>query len=182
MCYKKVDSTEKVSKSSVFRRNYKEKSFMQIINTSEGVGGILNSFKNLVDGVEKITFVGTPGFCTPFAELMGFVVRDRKLVFIPNLDFEKARSISMVPEGMQLGEPVDAHSDAVVLLGGLAMPKIGVAPEKAKDITQKVLEGSDKRKIIGVCFQSMFMKQKWDEVINFDYIINADLAIEVLES
>jgi hypothetical protein len=153
-----------------------------IINTSQGVGGILNSFKSLVDGVEKITFVGTPGFCTPFAELLGFVARDRKLAFIPNMDFEKARSISMTPAGMQLGETVDAHADAVVLLGGLAMPKIGTGPEKAKEIAEKILEGSAKRKIIGVCFQSMFMQQKWDEVISFDYIINADLAVEVLQS
>jgi hypothetical protein len=155
---------------------------MPIINTSQGVGGILNSFKSLMDGVEKITFVGTPGFCTPFAELLSFVVRDRKLAFIPNVDFEKARSISMTPEGMQLGETVDAHADAVVLLGGLAMPKIGTGPEKAKEIAGKALEGSAKRKIIGVCFQSMFMQQKWDEVIDFDYIINADLAVDVIES
>lgn len=155
---------------------------MPIINTAQGVGGILNSFKGLMNGVEKITFVGTPGFCTPFAELLGFVVRDKKLAFIPNLDFEKARSIVMTPEGMQLGEPVDAHADAVVLLGGLAMPKIGTGPEKAKEISKKVLEGSTKGKIIGVCFQSMFMLQKWDEVISFDYIINADLAVEVLQT
>lgn len=155
---------------------------MQIINTSQGVGGILNNFRSLVEGAEKITFVGTPGFCTPFAELMGFVVRNRKLVFIPNLDFEKARSIFMTPEGMQLGETVDAHADVVVLLGGLAMPKIGTGSEKAGEIARKVLEGSEKRKIIGVCFQSMFMQQKWDQVINFDYIINADLNIEVLET
>ena len=155
---------------------------MPIINTSQGVGGILNSFKSLMDGEEKITFVGTPGFCTPFAELLGFVVRDRKLAFIPNMDFEKARLISMTPEGMQLGDNIDAHADAVVLLGGLAMPKIGTGSEKAKEIAEKVLEGSAKRKIIGVCFQSMFMQQKWDEVISFDYIINADLGVEVLQS
>ena len=155
---------------------------MKIINTSQGVGGILNSFRGLVEGAEKITFVGTPGFCTPFAELLGFVVRNRKLAFIPNLNFEKARSMSMAPEGMQLGEPVDGHADVVVLLGGLAMPKIGTDLVQTGEIAIKVLEGSEKRKIIGVCFQSMFMQQKWDQVINFDYIINADLDIEVLET
>lgn len=154
---------------------------MAIINTSQGVGGILNSFKGLVEGAEKITFIGTPGFCTPFAELLGFVARDRKLAFIPNLDFEKARSIAMTPEGMQLGELTDAHADVVVLLGGLSMPKSGILPEKAKEIASKVLENSGKRKIIGLCFQSMFMQQKWDEIINFDYIINADLAVEILD-
>ncbi len=153
---------------------------MSIINTSQGVGGILNNFRDLAEGAEKITFVGTPGFCTPFAELLSFVVRDRKLAFIPGLDFEKARLIHMTPEGMQLGELTDAHADVIVLLGGLAMPKTGINPEKAREIARKVL-GNSGKKIIGLCFQSMFMQQKWDKIINFDYIINADLAVEVLE-
>lgn len=153
---------------------------MKVINTSQGVGGILNSFKGLIEGSEKITFVGTPGFCTPFAELLGFVARDKKLAFIPNLDFDKARSIILTPEGMQLGELTDAHADVVVLLGGLSMPKSGISCEKANEVTCKILENSEKRKIVGLCFQSMITQQKWDELINFDYIINADLAVEVL--
>lgn len=154
---------------------------MEVINTSQGVGGILNSFKGLVEDAEKITFVGTPGFCTPFAELIGFAVRDKELAFISSQDFEKARSIFMDNEGMQLGEPTDTHADVIVLLGGLAMPKIGVSPEKAKEVSRKVLEGSSKGKIIGVCFQSAFMNQKWDEIIDFDYIISSDIAVKVLE-
>lgn len=154
---------------------------MPIINTSQGVGGILNSFRGLVEGAEKITFVGTPGFCTPFAELLGFVVRDRELAFISSEDFGKARSIFMDHEGMQLGELTDKHADVVVLLGGLSMPKVGISPEKAKEVANEIIEGSEKGKIIGVCFQSMFVKQKWDDIINFDYIINSDLAVEVLE-
>jgi hypothetical protein len=153
---------------------------MQVTNTSQGVGGILNSFKGLIEGAEKITFVGTPGFCTPFAELLGFVARDKKLAFIPNLDFDKARSMLMTPEGIQLGELIDAHADVVVLLGGLSMPKSGISPEKANEMARKILEKSGKRKVIGLCFQSMFMQQKWDEIIKFDYIISADLAVEVL--
>ncbi|AKB51768.1 hypothetical protein MSBRW_2515 [Methanosarcina barkeri str. Wiesmoor] len=154
---------------------------MPIVNTSQGVGGILNSFRGLVEGAKKITFVGTPGFCTPFAELIGFVVRDRELAFISSDNFEKARSIYMDREGMQLGDLTDKHADVVVLLGGLSMPKIGISPEKAKEVASNVLEGSENGKIIGVCFQSAFMQQKWDEIINFEYIINADLAVEVLQ-
>ena len=154
---------------------------MPIINTSQGVGGILNSFRSLVEGAGRLTFVGTPGFCTPFAELVGYVVRDRELAFISSQDFEKARSIFMDYEAMQLGKLTDPHADVVVLLGGLAMPKIGITPEKAKEAARKILEGSEKGKIVGVCFQSAFMQQKWDEIINFDYIINSDLAVEVLE-
>ena len=84
-------------------------------------------------------------------------------------------------EGMQLGELTDAHADIVVLLGGLSMSKIGISPENAKEVAAEILEGSEKGRIIGVCFQSAFTQQKWDEVINFDYIINSDLAVEVLE-
>jgi hypothetical protein len=153
---------------------------MQITNTSQGVGGILNSFKGLIKGAGKITFVGTPGFCTPFAELLSYVARDKKLAFVPNLDFDKARSIVMTPEGMQLGELTDAHADVVVLLGGLSMPKSGITCENAKEIADRILENSEKRKIIGLCFQSMLMQQKWDEKIDFDYIINADLVVDVL--
>jgi hypothetical protein len=84
-------------------------------------------------------------------------------------------------EGMQLGELTDAHAEVVVLLGGLSMPKVGISSEKAKEVASKILEGSAKGKIIGVCFQSAFMKQKWDEIINFDYIINSDISVEVME-
>lgn len=154
---------------------------MQVSNTSKGVGGILNSFKGLIEGAEKITFVGTPGFCTPFAELLGFVARDRELAFVPNLDFEKARSIVMTPEGMQLGELTDAHADVVVLLGGLSMPKSGICSENAKELASKVLEHSGKAKVIGLCFQSMLTQQKWDETINFDFILDADISVQVLK-
>ena len=113
---------------------------MPIINTSQGVGGILNSFRGLVEGAEKITFVGTPGFCTPFAELLGFVVRDGKTCFCSHSGaLRKLEHSSWTPEGMQLGELADAHADTVVLLGGLAMPKMGTSPDKAKEIARKVL-------------------------------------------
>jgi hypothetical protein len=38
---------------------------MSILNVGQGVGGILINFRSLVEGAEKITFVETPGFCTP---------------------------------------------------------------------------------------------------------------------
>ncbi len=155
---------------------------MNVINTGQGVGGILNSFRGLVEDAEKITFVGTPGFCTPFAELIGFVVRNKQLAFIPNLEFESAKTLSMTKQGMQLGDFTDPSADTVVLLGGLAMPKIGFKAEEANGLVGKILEGKENGKTIGVCFQSMFMQQKWEEVIAFDYIINADLDIKVMRT
>ena len=60
------------------------------------------------------------------------------------------------------------------------MPKSGIACENSKEIGDRILENSKKRKIIGLCFQSMLTQQKWDEKIDFDYIINADLVVDVL--
>jgi len=67
---------------------------------------------------------------------------------------------------MRLGELTDAHADLIVLLGGLAMPKTGMHPEKANEIARKVLKNLRKKRNIGLCFQSMFMQQKWDKIIN----------------
>ena len=60
----------------------------------------------------------------------------------------------MTLEGMQLDVLTDAHTDVIILLGGLAMPKTEINPEKANEIARKVLENSEKGRIIGLCFQS----------------------------
>ena len=154
---------------------------MNIISTSKGIGGQLTEFRKLVKESQRITFIGTVGFCTPFAELMAFVLRgtDKEMVFLPNLQSEKARMIVSSSQGMQLGDITDPSADTIVLLGGLAMPKIGVEPEKMKELIDALLQEAEKKLVIGVCFQSMFMEQKWPELIDFDYIIDADLTNEV---
>ncbi|WMW23097.1 DUF2124 domain-containing protein [Methanolobus mangrovi] len=154
---------------------------MEIISTSKGIGGQLTEFRKLVNGSKRITFIGTVGFCTPFAELMAFVLREtgKESIFLPNLQSGEARIIVSSPQGMQLGDIADPSADTVVLLGGLAMPKIGVEPEKMKVLVDDLLRDTEKKLVIGVCFQSMLIDQKWPEVIDFDYIIDADLTNEV---
>lgn len=154
---------------------------MDIMSTSKGIGGQLTEFRKLVKESQRITFIGTVGFCTPFAELMAFVLRgtDKQMVFLPNLQSDEARIIVSSSQGMQLGDIADPSADTVVLLGGLAMPKIGVEPEKMKELVDGLLQEAEKKLVIGVCFQSMFMDQKWPELIDFDYIIDADLTNEV---
>ncbi|MDG6243235.1 MAG: DUF2124 domain-containing protein [Methanolobus sp.] len=156
---------------------------MKVLNSSQGIGGQLTDFRKLVESSERITFIGTAGFCTPFAELMAYVLRnsDKQMTFIPGLSFDDARSIVSTSHGMQLGDPVDPHADTIVLLGGLAMPKTGVELTQIKDLIDQVLENSEKKLIIGVCFQSVFEKMKWLESIDFDYIIDADLNNNLLE-
>ncbi|MBN1134129.1 MAG: DUF2124 domain-containing protein [Methanosarcinaceae archaeon] len=156
---------------------------MKILNSSKGVGGILAGFRGLVDDSKKITFIGTPGFCTPFAELMGFVLRGsgKELTFISNLNFNDAKTIISTGDGMQLGKVTDPHADTVVLLGGVAMPKMGIDPEAMNEMILQVFEGSERKLVIGVCFQSVFQEQKWTDKIDFDYIIDSDLSVDLIE-
>jgi len=156
---------------------------MKILNNSKGVGGILAGFRGLVDDSKKITFIGTPGFCTPFAELMGFVLRGsgKELAFISNLNFNDAKTMISTSDGMQLGEVTDPHADTVVLLGGVAMPKMGIDPKVMNEMILQVLEGSKHKLVIGVCFQSVFQEQKWTDKIDFDYIVDSDLSVNLIE-
>lgn len=156
---------------------------MKTLNNSKGIGGLLTGFRQLVGESNKITFIGTPGFCSPFAQLMAYVLRgtDKKITFIPNLEFDSARSVVPTSHGMQLGETTDAHADTVVLLGGLAIPKIGIDPKTMSEMVARVLENAKQKLIIGICFQSIFEEQKWTEHINFDYIVDSDLSVDVIE-
>ena len=67
--------------------------FMEKLQDIKGLGGMLNGFRDLVKDDQKIMFVGSPGFCTPFALFLGYPVREKELAFVPGLDKEKARKI-----------------------------------------------------------------------------------------
>ncbi|AEH60731.1 conserved hypothetical protein [Methanosalsum zhilinae DSM 4017] len=155
---------------------------MELLLTSKGIGGQLKSFKDLVKDSEEITFVGTPGFCTPFAELLSFTLRDseKRLVFVPNMDKDSAKILAFTDDGMQLRDTADPLADTVVLLGGLAIPKNQIDPQNMNRFVQMISKGRNS-KIIGVCFQSIFQEQKWTDHIKFDYIIDADLSVEVIK-
>lgn len=150
---------------------------MKLVSTSKGIGGQLAAFRELVKGSESIVFMGSPGFCTPFAELLAYGLRGsgKNMIFIPNTDSKSARSIIAVSQGMQLGESVVPEADTVVLLGGLAMPKIGSTPVEIKAFLDDLPSISDKKLVIGVCFQSVFERERWTDIIDFDYIIDSDL-------
>lgn len=141
---------------------------MEKIQDVKGLSGMLNGFRDLVKDDQKITFVGSPGFCTPFALLMGYPVREKELVFVPGLAKEKARKIASTEYGLELGGPADADADVVVILGGMAMPKIGVKVEEMKDFLTKIKH----KKLIGVCFMSIFEKAGWCQALDYDYVMN----------
>lgn len=154
---------------------------MKEISTSSGLGGILNAFREITKESKRITFVGTPGFCTPFAELIAYPIRDagKEMAFVANLGFDDAKRIVFTSHGMQLAENVDAAADTVVILGGLAMPKISVDVNTLNSMIDRILgEGG---LIIGVCFMSIFEQTGWYDAIDFDYVIDTHTSVRVLE-
>ncbi|NOQ29195.1 MAG: DUF2124 domain-containing protein [Methanosarcinales archaeon] len=154
---------------------------MKEISTSSGLGGILNAFRDITKESKRITFVGTPGFCTPFAELIAYPIRDagKEMAFVANLDSNDAKRIVFTSHGMQLAENVDAAADTVVILGGLAMPKISVDVDALNSMIGRIL--GDGGLTIGVCFMSIFEQTGWYDVIDFDYVIDTHTSVKILE-
>jgi len=148
---------------------------MEKLQDVKGLGGMLNGFRDLVKDDQKIMFVGSPGFCTPFALFLGYPVREKELAFTPGLNKEKARKIITTEYGLELGEKSSFEADVVVILGGMAMSKIGVKPEEMKDFLAKMKY----KKLIGVCFMSIFEKSVWCQALQFDYLINMNIEGEV---
>ena len=65
-------------------------------------------------------------------------------------------------------------SDAVVLLGGLSMPKYDVDTEDVKALVDGILK--ENGLLMGVCFMDMFAKAGWLEKIDFDCVIDGTLT------
>ena len=146
------------------------------VNEWKGINGQLVTFKSEIGDAEKITFVGSPGVCTPFAELLAYTVRDKETHFIPLLDVDDCHQFEAKPYAMVLNDEVSnpRDSDAVVLLGGLSMPKYDVDTEDVKALVDGILK--ENGLLIGVCFMDMFAKAGWLEKIDFDCVIDGTLT------
>lgn len=146
---------------------------MDDIKEFKGLNGNLMAFKEEVLDAGKITFVGAPGVCTPFAELFAYAVRDKESVFITLTDLKSARKLELTPQGMQLTGPADPEADVVALLGGLSMPKANVNLKDVKKLIKDILR--ENGKLIGLCYMDMFKNADWEENLDFDCIINGTL-------
>lgn len=93
---------------------------------------------------------------------------------------DTAKSIISTPEGMQLGEPADPAADMVVLLGGLAIPKMNTDVNEIKKVIDEITN-PDNRMIIGVFFMSIFQEMKWTDVIDFDYLLDSHMQNTTLK-
>lgn len=148
---------------------------MEKIQDVKGLGGMLNGFRDLVADDKKIVFVGSPGFCTPFALFLGYPVKEKELAFLPGLAQDRARSIIATEYGMELAGPASADGDVVVILGGMAMPKIGVTTTEMKGLLDKIKY----KRLIGVCFMSIFEKSGWCQALPFDRVMNVIVQGEI---
>ena len=149
---------------------------MEDVYEWKGLNGQLVTFKKEVGDAEKITFIGSPGVCTPFAEFLAYSVRDKESHFIPLLDINECHEFESKSYAMVLGDEVsDPHgSDVVVLLGGLSMPKFDVYREKLMDLVEDILKEGGQ--LMGVCFMDMFTKTGWLDEIDFDCVIDGTLV------
>jgi hypothetical protein len=143
----------------------------------KGLNGNLMAFKKEVGDADKVTFVGIPGVCSPFAELFAYVIRDKESVFVAKTDLETARKIERTQLGMQFTEEADPRSSVVALLGGLSMPQYNIDLDELHKMLREILKPNGK--IIGLCYMDMFKKAGWHEQIEFDSIINGILNGEI---
>jgi len=89
--------------------------------------------------------------------------------FMPGLNKrKKARKIVTTEYGLELGEKSSFEADVVVILGSMAMPKIGVKPEEMKNF----LANMKYKKLIGVCFMSNIREVRVVPGLQFDYLMN----------
>lgn len=141
----------------------------------QGLNGLLSIFKIEVADVSKITFIGSPGLCTPFSEFLSYGVNDKETHFIPLLNLEDCHEFELKSYGMSLKDEVsDPHeSDVVVLMGGLAIPDYNVDVDELNELINEILK--EDGRIIGVCFMNMFSDFGWLEKIEFDSIIDGTL-------
>ncbi len=127
-----------------------------------------------------MVFTGSVAVCTPFIELLAYKVRDKgfDLLYVPTANATETRKITEIAKiGYSVvdekGDP--QNPDVVVVLGGLAMPKFGCAPEVVNQMIESLSSGEEKPKIIGVCFMNIFERADWDKKVPFDIVIDVTL-------
>ena len=129
----------------------------------KGVPGILRPFRDFVEGLglgegDQVVYVGVPGTCTPFVELLAFATRSLPVtqIFVPGVDEGAARRLEPVPNvGVQAAGPAGPlRPRVIVVMGGLSMEN---SPVGADEVIA-LLDRHPTAAVVGVCFQQMFEK------------------------
>jgi hypothetical protein len=160
---------------------------MEQQKTLTGVPGILRPFREFVEGLglgegDQVVYIGVPGTCTPFVELLAFATRSLPAtqIFVPRTDESAARRLEQVSDvGIQTAGPAGVlHPRLIVVMGGLAMENSNVRVEEVLGFLDRYPTAA----IAGVCFQQMFDKGGWCDRIPFDLMIDATIDPVVIWS
>ena len=151
-----------------------------------GIPGFTGAFRDTMADIKdgaKVVFTGSVAVCTPFIELLAYTVRNRgfEMLYVPRAVAEEARRIKEIENiGYSVvdekGDP--NNPSAVVVLGGLAMPKFGCPPEDVIRMIEE-LSGDERPRVIGVGFMNIFERQGWDKKIKFDRLIDTTMEVMI---
>ncbi len=150
----------------------------KIDSITKGLTGFLRSFKKIVEDmdnekeIKKIVFTGNPYTCTPIIELLSYAIREmnKELIFVPTIDINDSYRVNLSNihfDFIKGGDPF--NPDLVVILGGLAM-RGGPEVNNVNIFLDKI--GNKQKKIVGVCFMSVFERAGWCGIVPFDYLID----------
>ena len=145
-------------------------------------GAFRDSLKEINTG-SKVVFTGSVAVCTPFIELLSYAIRDKdfQMIYIPKADIKEAKGIKEQPNigFCVVNDQADPQRpDVLIVMGGLAMPKFGCAPEDVLKMLEEI-SGDKKPKIIGVCFMNIFERAGWTKKIPFDVLIDTHMETVV---
>lgn len=147
-----------------------------------GIVGFTGAFRESLKEIEngsKVIFAGSIAVCTPFIELLAYAVRDRdfEMIYVPVAKLMDAKKVEEQPNiGFSVVDKAanPADPDVIVIMGGLAMPKFGCAPE---DVLNMIEESSGEKtpKILGVCFMGIFDRAGWTDKIPFQVVTDTKM-------
>lgn len=152
---------------------------MEDRNRKAGIPGLTGLFRESVTDVpdgSRVVFTGSVGGCSPIAELLALAVRKRdfELSFVPMAELSEARPMRWV-DGVGFtvrDERIELRqADVLVVLGGLAMPKLGRPVEEVGSLHRQL--GSPR--LIGVGFMGVLDRNGWTERLPFDTVIDGHL-------
>ncbi|MBA2850913.1 hypothetical protein HNP86_001044 [Methanococcus maripaludis] len=150
---------------------------MKKIAEDKGISSQLRHFKAAVSeyGSKSILYSGSKGVCLPFALLNAYAVRTiEEQYFSPDAKLDEISKLNLGSLGYNysnLDNKTEINPEMLVLMGGLAMPHSKVTTSDVNALIDKI----SPKKVVGICFSSVFQKQGWDKDIDFDLIIDSQL-------
>nr|WP_220125987.1 DUF2124 domain-containing protein [Methanococcus maripaludis] len=147
------------------------------IAEDKGISSQLRHFKAAVSeyGSKSILYSGSKGVCLPFALLNAYAVRTiEEQYFSPDAKLDEISKLNLGSLGYNysnLDNNTEINPEMLVLMGGLAMPHSKVTTSDVNALIDKI----SPKKVVGICFSSVFQKQGWDKDIDFDLIIDSQL-------